>query len=81
MLKSYRALNHIRLVTEVQVDGVTGVIEFKGGDRAKQKCGEFTTSNAKLQCAIESSPQYGKEYILVRKRSEKRIKKEKSDKG
>lgn len=66
MLKRYRALNHIRLITEVSVDGVSGVIEFKGGDMATSRTGVFATSNTKLQRAIERDSQYGKEFILIK---------------
>ncbi len=66
MIKVYRALNYRRLVTEVDVGGRCGVIEFRQRD-SRYPTGTFSTENTMLQKAIESDAQYGKEFILAHK--------------
>lgn len=66
MTKTYKAINHVRLITDVMVGNMCGVIEFRGGKLTPTfTTGTFTTSNPALQEAIESDPRYGKEFILV----------------
>lgn len=59
MLKVYIALSDFSLSTSVEVEGVKQRIHFRGGTMTPKRNGTFTTSDEKLQQAIESSPMFG----------------------
>jgi len=69
--KTYISKQFLELYTEVEVEEngekVKKRISFTGGMRKPQRVnGKFTTADEKLQKAIESSPGYGKKFILMK---------------
>lgn len=66
MLKIYTLLYDFSLSTPVEVEGKTVSVVFGGGCKALRQNGEFSTTDRKLQEAIEHSSGYGKVYKLHR---------------
>ena len=67
MLKIYQSIRAFRLVTEIEIDGKLRTIEFSGGARQpRRRNGIFSTTQIKLQKAIENSPGFNKSYKLVK---------------
>ena len=70
--KTYRLTNLVALITYVIVDGKEETIEFAGGYRTPTKVkGTYTTSDAKIQKAIESCGGYGNQFVLISTELEK----------
>lgn len=66
MLKIYTLLYDFSLSTPIEVEGRTVSVVFGGGCKALRQNGEFSTTDRKLQEAIERSSGYGKVYKLHR---------------
>lgn len=66
MLKIYTLLYDFSLSTPIEVEGKTVSVIFGGGCKALRQNGEFSTTDRKLQEAIERSSGYGKVYKLHR---------------
>lgn len=66
MLKIYTLLYDFSLSTPIEVEDKTVSVIFGGGCKALRQNGEFSTTDRKLQDAIEHSPGYGKVYKLHR---------------
>ncbi|MEG0499494.1 MAG: hypothetical protein RR550_00050 [Rikenellaceae bacterium] len=65
MIKIYETINDARLVTSVEVDGVSRSISFVGGAVVPVwKAAVFQCADAVLQRAIEGSPAFGVSYRL-----------------
>lgn len=80
--KTYRLTNLVALITYVMVDGKEETIEFTGGYRTPVKVkGTYTTSDAKIQKAIESCGGFGNQFVLISTELEKEnsVKKEQTD--
>lgn len=74
--KTYRLTNLVALITYVMVDGKEETIEFTGGYRTPVKVkGTYTTSDAKIQKAIESCGGYGNQFVLISTEVDKEEKK------
>ena len=66
MLKIYTLLYDFSLSTPIEVEGRTVSVIFGGGCKALRQNGEFSTTDRKLQEAIERSSGYGRVYKLHR---------------
>lgn len=64
MLKVYTLIYDFSLSTPLEVDGRTVSVVFGGGCKALRQNGEFSTTDRRLQEAIEQSPGYGRVYKL-----------------
>lgn len=66
MLKVYTLINDFALSTTVECGGKPVNILFSGGCKAVRQNGEFCTTDAGLQAAIEGSGGFGKVYRLLK---------------
>lgn len=66
MLKIYTLIYDFSLSTPIEVEGKTVSVVFGGGCKALRQNGEFSTTDRRLQEAIEQSSGYGKVYKLHR---------------
>lgn len=66
MLKIYTLIYDFSLSTPIETEGKTVSVVFGGGCKALRQNGEFSTTDRKLQEAIEGSSGYGKVYKLHR---------------
>lgn len=66
MLKIYTLISDFSLCTPVIADGQEINIVFGGGCKAMRQNGEFSTTDARLQEAIEDSAGFGKTYRLLK---------------
>lgn len=66
MLKIYTLIYDFSLSTPIEMEGKTVSVVFGGGCKALRQNGEFSTTDRKLQEAIEHSSGYGKVYKLHR---------------
>jgi hypothetical protein len=66
MLKVYQSKQFINRSIYVMVDGVSKLVEFKGGQAYPKKIfGVFATDSVKVQKALESHLGYGKTFELI----------------
>lgn len=69
MTKTYQLINGTTLRTCVSIDGRATSIRFAGGmyssDGRIVRAGTYTTSDEKMQKAIEADTMYGKSFTLV----------------
>lgn len=69
MIKTYKTINAVNLRTSVEMDGKIVSIRFDGGfvknDGKVVEFGRFSTSDEKLQTAIEKDSAYGKSFICT----------------
>lgn len=66
MLKIYTLINDFSLCTPIVVDGQEVSVVFGGGCKAMRQNGEFSTTDACMQEAIEKSPGFGRVYRLMK---------------
>lgn len=66
--KTYQARVSIHLSMDVEIDGFKREINFTGGKNYPvTKFGTFSTSDVKLQAAIEKNNGFKKDFILLKK--------------
>lgn len=67
MIKTYVSINSNHLIIPIYIDEITCVVEFKGGRTYPERVnGTFSTSNTKLQKALEADKEFNNSYRLLR---------------
>lgn len=68
-IKKYVTKNALRLSLQCNIGGVVRTIKFGGADSYTGTHGSFTTKDEAIQAYLESSPLFGKEFVLDSKKT------------